>query len=158
MKQILGLLLLLFIVIAGGYIITNKKINKTCPPIPAGETAIIDNHSFKIEVAKSDLDKQIGLSKYSCLPQDSGMIFPFGTPSYYGFWMKNMKFPIDIIYIAQNHIVSVFPNVPVPPDPGSPGIPVYKPSQPADTVLEINAGLSRQYNFKIGDSVQIKNQ
>lgn len=116
---------------------------------------IIYNQKFYIDVAKTEEQKEKGLSIYKSIENNQGMIFPFSTPDYYIFWMKNMKFPIDIIYIRNDKIVDIFKDVPSPKSPND-FLPIYKPKNIADTVLEINAGLSEKYKFKIGDKVLIK--
>lgn len=119
-------------------------------------TAEINNHKFKVYVAKTAKDKQIGLSKYNKLPQDYGMIFLFDKESFYSFWMKDMKFPIDIIFIKNNIITTIYANVPAPKNPND-SLPSYQPKVPSNMVLEINAGLSKKYAFKEGDKIAIKN-
>jgi len=51
--------------------------------------------------------------------------------------------------------VTVFRNVPVPSNPKATNLPVYVPTQPADYVLEINAGQAQTYDFQNGDDVKI---
>lgn len=122
--------------------------NKSTP------TATIDNKIFILDVAKTDIQKGRGLSIYNSLPINKGMVFPFQKSDYYAFWMKDMKFPIDIIYINKNKIVDIFKNVPAPKSQSA-SLPIIKPKNLSDTVLEINAELSDKYNFKIGDLVKI---
>jgi len=117
--------------------------------------AKINSHTFKLYVAKSDKDKQIGLSKYKKIDSTQGMVFPFSKAGYYSFWMKEMKFSIDIIYIKDGKIVTIYKNVPMPKNNSD--LPVYNSTAPADTVLEVNAGLSQKYNFKKGDKVNFLN-
>ena len=68
--------------------------------------------------------------------------------------MHEMRFPLDIIFIRQNTIVAIFENLPYPKSKEE-TLPVYKPEKPADSVLEINGGLSKKYGFKAGDHVNI---
>jgi uncharacterized membrane protein (UPF0127 family) len=117
-------------------------------------TVTIKGKTFFVYVARTDEQKTKGLSIFKTLPLEKGMIFPFSTLDYYTFWMKDMKFPIDIIYIRQNRIVDIFPDVPFPKNDDQ-QLTIYKPSQKANYVLEINAGLSRKYNFRNGDFVKI---
>jgi uncharacterized membrane protein (UPF0127 family) len=70
--------------------------------------------------------------------------------------MKNMKFPIDIIFIRDNKIVTIHQNVPAPKSPAD-NLPLYQPSEPADAVLEITAGLSQKNGFTKGDTITFKN-
>ena len=123
-------------------------------PFKPTEKTIVKNHTFKVKVAQTDDEKQIGLSETKNLPADYAMIFPFGQSGYYPFWMKNMKFPIDIIYINNNKVVKVFKNVPTPKGQGA--LRIYVSQTPADTVLEIQAGLSDKYQIKEGDSITIQ--
>lgn len=116
------------------------------------KTVTINGRSFDIDIAKSKDQQEKGLAIYDSLPENKGMVFPFDHSDYYAFWMKDMKFPIDIIYINQNKIVDVFENVPNPKSADS-ALPIFKPRTPANLVLEINAGLSQKYSFKIGDSI-----
>jgi uncharacterized membrane protein (UPF0127 family) len=66
--------------------------------------------------------------------------------------MKDMHFPIDIIFISGNKVVDVFENVPVSPNDN---LPVYATKTRADKVLEINSGLSKKYNIEIGNTVKL---
>jgi uncharacterized membrane protein (UPF0127 family) len=119
-------------------------------------TATINNHTFKLELAKTQQEKAIGLSKKDMLEENTGMLFLFDKPGNLSFWMKNMKFPIDIIFIKNYHIVTIHRNVMAPKNPND-KLPTYSPKEPADTVLEVNAGLSEKYKFKEDDLVELKN-
>lgn len=118
--------------------------------------ADIKAHEFQLLVARSETDKQIGLSKYNNLAADKAMVFIFEKPDYHRFWMKDMKFPIDLIFIKGNKIVKIYASAPILKTSVH-DIPIYSPDSPVDKVLEINAGLSKKFNFKIGDIVEFKN-
>jgi len=119
-------------------------------------TATIKNQTFAIDVAKTPEAKQIGLSQKNSIPSNYGMYFPFDKADYYAFWMKNMKLPIDIIFIRENKIVTIHDSV-QPPIEESDNLPLYQPDEPADAVLEITAGLSKKNGFAKGDTVTLKN-
>lgn len=114
----------------------------------------IDGKQFFVDVAKTNEQKAKGLDIYDKLPVRKGMIFPFQTPDYYSFWMKGMQFPIDIIYINNNKIVDIFPDLPNPKT-GNEDPVMVRSQEKSNFVLEINAGLSRKYNFKTGDKIEI---
>jgi hypothetical protein len=124
------------------------NLNKKTPQI------IINQKTFSVDVAKSDSEQEKGLSIYNKIPEDKGMIFVFSKADYYPFWMKDMKFAIDIIYIKDNKIVDIFQNVSPPKSPEE-KLTIIKPKEKSDKVLEINANLSSKYNFKKGDLVII---
>ena len=118
-------------------------------------TATIDKHTFKLLLAKTSQAKEIGLSKRDYLAKDTGMLFIFDTADYHAFWAKDMRFPIDILFIDNNRIVTIFQDVKPQKDQGS--LPILKPKEVASLVLEINAGLSKKYKFHEGDLVKVEN-
>lgn len=118
--------------------------------------AVINNHVFNLFLAKADKEKAIGLSEKQSLPQNSGMLFVFEKPDYYSFWMKEMKFSIDIIFIKEGKIVTIYTDL-KPPKTQDESLPIYKPEEPADMVLEINSGQARKYNLKKGDEIKFEN-
>lgn len=120
--------------------------------LPKTPRAEINGHVFSLDVAETSQEQELGLAKYKSIALDHGMIFIFDRPDYYSFWMKDMKFPIDIIFIRSNKVVDLFNKVPVSPDEN---LPVYITRTKADKVLEINAGLANKYNIKIGTLVKI---
>lgn len=115
--------------------------------------AKINGKTFSLYIAQTEQEREKGLSIFDSIPQNKGMLFIFNKEDYYTFWMKDMKFPIDIIFIDKNKIVEIFKNVPV--QKGN-DLPTYSSKEKSDRVLEINAGLSDKYGFKKGDSVTIK--
>ncbi len=117
-------------------------------------TATIQKNTFKLTLAQTQEEQEIGLSGKKTLAKDEGMLFVFEKVSYYPFWMKNMLMPIDIIYIRENKIITIIKNAPAPKSPTE-TLPVYSPTEPVDMVLEINAGLSDEYDFKNGDEVSL---
>jgi uncharacterized protein len=157
MKKIL-LTFVLFLLIAGAtYLVQGYlKEGKTLSFFKKTSVVTIANHNFKVSVAASQKEREIGLSEAKSLSENQGMIFLFEKPDYYSFWMKNMKFPIDIIYINQDTIVTIKNSVPSPKN-SSEILPVYNSTGPSNKVLEIQAGLSKKYNFKNGDKVKYEN-
>lgn len=120
-------------------------------------TAKVGNKTYKLILAKTDSEKVKGLSERDSLPKDQGMLFIFKDKAEYGFWMKNMKFPIDILYISDNKIVEIVENAPAPDKNTSPSnLPVYKPAEAVNYVLELNANEVKENKVKKGESVEFK--
>lgn len=113
----------------------------------------IDGQNFTAEIAKTPLEQQMGLSGRSSLENNSAMIFIFNSSNRQSFWMKDMKFPLDIIFINNKKIVFIAQNQP-PPKSATQAPPIIQPNMLSNAVLEINAGLSQQYHFKVGDTVK----
>lgn len=152
MKKILFLFLLLLVLVAGVVFVQNYLKTNNLSFFGKSPTLAINDRVFELKVAKSQEEKEIGLSETKSLSDNQGMIFLFDKPDYYSFWMKNMQFSIDIIYIDNDHIVTIFQDV-QPPKEKNASLPIFNSTQPADMVLEINSGLSKKYNFKEGDKV-----
>ncbi len=144
---IFGIILVIF----AGIIFFQFNSNSNSPK----STVKINNRTFNVEVMDTPEKQQQGLSGKESLPQNQGMLFVFDDKAYHYFWMKNMKFPIDIIFIEDDKIVSIVKNAP-PAKPEEENPPLYKSGGPINRVLEINSGLTDKYKFKAGDKVEIK--
>ena len=108
------------------------------------------------EIANTDQSRQNGLSFREKLDENSGMLFVFNTPLKPFFWMKDMKFPLDMIWIMDNKIVDINNNVPIPkPDTPLNQLPKYSPKEKVNYVLEVNGGFADKNNIKVGDNVII---
>jgi uncharacterized membrane protein (UPF0127 family) len=116
---------------------------------------IIGSINILVEVAKTEAAKTKGLSGRLALDKDKGMLFVFSKPDFYRFWMPEMRFPIDIIWINDQKVVGITPDVSHNFDPLKPDI--YSPARPAQYVLEVNASFSAEKNIQVGDAVVFKN-
>ena len=109
---------------------------------------------LQTEVMVSDQDRQMGLMFRPSLPLDHGMLFIFEQPDFHAIWMKNCKFPIDILWLDdQGKVVHVAEKV--PPCKAEP-CPVYEPLRRASYVVELNAGLSRKEKVVVGSRVEFR--
>lgn len=156
MKQVLGLFALLIVIVLGIVLAQNYMKTKSFFPFGKNPSITINEKTFQLKVAKSQEEKEIGLSETESLSDNQGMIFLFDDPGYYSFWMKDMKFPIDIIFINKDNVVDVFENA-QPQNDSINNLKIYTPIAPADKVLEIKSGLSKDHNIKKGDKIRIEN-
>ena len=111
---------------------------------------IIKNETFKVEVLKNEWELERGLSGRDKLAKNKGALFVFSKEDKHSFWMKGMKFPIDIVWIKNNKIVDIKERLPIPITQYYKS---YTPTSSVRYVLEINAGLSEKYGFETGDEV-----
>jgi uncharacterized membrane protein (UPF0127 family) len=113
--------------------------------------------SVNAKVVSKASDRKKGLSKQDSLPLNQGMLFVFDSSGLYPFWMKDMKFSIDIIWIdEEKRIVSIAHNAVPEPGVDDEDLILYRPSAEAKYVLEINAGLSRVNGLEQGDIVNFE--
>jgi len=104
----------------------------------SGDRLSVSDRSFQVEVAKSESEHVKGLSGRSQLKDDAGMLFIFPDEQVRYFWMKDMLFPLDIVFIdKEGKIVDIKRDFqPCAPD----ACPSYSSAAPAKYVLEVDAG------------------
>ncbi len=139
---------------ASTYILNNSPITTPTSKNIFTDTVVINGKSIAIALADNNQERTQGLSILQSLPEDHGMLFVFPENSRPHFWMKNMNFAIDIIWIDDGKIVQIDENV-MPPEPQTPDneLELYIPTNPIDYVLEVNAGFCQQQGILVGDSV-----
>jgi len=117
---------------------------------PLSATVVIKQTEFTVDLAITPKEKTKGLSFRKNLPSKHGMLFIYENKDQYPFWMKDMNFPLDFIWIDGNIIVDITKNI---PPANSTNMQIVKPIVPANKILEINAGEIDTYNIQIGDIV-----
>lgn len=106
----------------------------------------IQGHTIVLEIADSADERRRGLSGRANLDADTGMLFVFRQPGYYSFWMPDMYFPIDIIWIDKHFfVVDIEKNVLPESYPK-----IFQPSREAQYVLELNAGKADEFGIRGG--------
>jgi len=113
----------------------------------------INEDIFTVFIADDVEEKRRGLIGHESLSKKSGMLFIFDLPNIPHFWMKDMQFPIDIIWIFQNQIIGWSENALPQPSVLSDELIIYYPPSLVDMVLEVTAGTVRESNIRIGDIV-----
>lgn len=108
--------------------------------------------SLTAELAVTDEERQVGLMFREKINWDQGMLFVFKREGIYSFWMKNVRFPIDILWLdREKSIVHLDTHVPICPiEP----CPTYSPSSPALFVLELKAGSAEKHQLKLYDKIE----
>ncbi len=124
------------------------------PPAPHQATVYLGGREFHLDIADTPLLRARGLSRRASIPADGGMLFIFDHPDRYTFWMKEMEFPIDIFWVYNGTIVFIKEHAPLP---GTSDIALerFRPSDPADTVIETRAGVAAELGISTGQSVRV---
>lgn len=104
---------------------------------------------FTVETVRTAADTEKGLSGHAPLGESGGMLFVFDTPKKYGFWMKDMTFPIDIIWIGADYKITHIEKSLAPSTYPT----VYYPESDSLYVLEIASGQSDLLHIQKGDMV-----
>ncbi|MEK7187444.1 MAG: DUF192 domain-containing protein [Patescibacteria group bacterium] len=114
----------------------------------------IDSATIAVEVADTILSRERGLSGRDGLLKNHGMLFIFPIVTEQGFWMKDMRFPLDMVWIKGDRVVGVTEQVYPEPDKPFWKLPIYKPPEAVDRVLEVTAGTATLHGWKKGSVVQ----
>lgn len=141
---ILGLLIGLFYVLFWDQKANIKPITMDCREVE------ISGKTFILKRAFTEETRALGLSGTTFLEENSGMIFEYEEYGKYGFWMKDMLMPIDIIFVDQNTITDVYKSITPESFPAS-----FLPSQDINFVIELNAGESEKTKIEIGEKIKI---
>ena len=144
--KILKALLVVFIFYLAGFFLIKYFPNNSKPENI--KEIKIAGQVVKVDLALTDAEQTRGLSGRKDLAKNEGMLFVFSKPDKYIFWMKDMNFPIDIIwlsgdmrvvYIKKDALPELYPET-------------YGPHVDAKYVLEVPDNFSNQNNLKIGDT------
>ena len=122
--------------------------------LPQVGTITLGSNTLQVEIAATPKQWEQGLSGRATLDATAGMLFRFPEVHVPVFWMKDMRFPLDMIWIDNDTVVDITANVPAPT---SPTLPTYSPKQEVDTVLEVNAGYAENHKIKLGDTLKFSN-
>ena len=117
-----------------------------------GPVLRINNQSVSLIIADTEEERDKGLGDRESMPDNTAMLFVFDVSDTYAFWMKDMKFPIDIVWLDENkrvvHIVESAMPESYPEN--------FIPPQKSLYVIELNAGLVSKYGIKVGNILNFK--
>lgn len=151
-KRTLIIVVVTSVILAGAVFGFVKKgeapTSRSCNPGESLATTVISSDAalIRVEVAESGEEKAQGLSGRNCLDPDSGMLFAYDHSGDYCFWMKDMKFAIDMVWLDdEKKIVTIKDRVSPATYPES-----FCPSIPARYIVEVAAGQAADYGWQAG--------
>lgn len=114
------------------------------PSVQNSYTLRFDAQQYRLEAAITPSAQAQGLGNRDAMPNDTGMIFVFPSESERCFWMKDMRFPLDIIWVSADKTVTRIESN-LSPD-------TYPQSycKSAQYVIELNAGEAQQASVTVG--------
>lgn len=117
-------------------------------------TIVAPQAKLSVEVVNTPESRELGLSGRSGISDKHGMLFVFPSSGSFGFWMKDMKFPIDMVWINKDGVIVYIVENAKPED-----YPATYVNQPeALYVLELGANKAREYGMYLGVKLQISGQ
>lgn len=146
----------LFIVTLIGRIYIEKSQvsrSREQPPVAYQKTVLmVGDVSLTALIADSEALRTQGLSGTQSLEKDRAMLFVFEKPGIYPFWMKEMRYPIDIIWLDEaKHVVFIKENATPESFPEA-----FTNTQPAKYVVEVVAGFAKEHGVEIGTTMLIE--
>lgn len=121
-------------------------------------TLQLRTHTLLLEVVNTPETRLRGLGGHTPLSDKEGMFFLFNEPSIQTFWMKDMTFPIDIVWLSEcsgDHAVVAGIEEKIDPQIGAKNfeLKLYTSPQPVACVFEVRGGLMNAWGARVGDSV-----
>ncbi|MFZ2200105.1 MAG: DUF192 domain-containing protein [Microgenomates group bacterium] len=129
-----------------------ENIFRVIMGLPVKQSVKLKGIDLTVELAQNTKQWEKGLSDRADLGEVDGMLFIF--PEYHIplFWMKDMRFPIDMIWLSNGKVVNITPNAQVET---TDKLPTYSPSVPVNMILETRAGWAEENNITIGDEISL---
>jgi len=152
MKKEYIVIIIIFVVIVG-FLSYSRTVQKNVENSATNTTASVEigGTVFTVDVVDTEIERAQGLSLRESLATNEGMLFIFEKPGMYSFWMKDMSFPIDIIWIDENlKVVYIKENAMPQSFPE-----IFTPSVSAMYTLEVIASTTEKKKIKIGDDVNL---
>ena len=144
--------MLIFLVISIKYFPWHCNSTTCIQNNPQTKTVLLKNNKILVIVAQSEVEKERGLGGRDGLKENEGMLFVFDKPNTSGFWMKDMKFSIDIVWIRDDKVIDIKKSVSKDTYPT-----IFYPKESANMVLELPSGFCDTHNITVGDSfIQIQ--
>ncbi len=112
---------------------------------------IVTTADMQYEVVTTPAAQERGLGGRAVIPDNYGMLFVFPSDSSYGYWMKDMLAPIDIIWVSlDGTIVTIKSSVSPATYPN-----VFYPAAPVRYVLETRAGFAAAHGWNVGSRISL---
>ncbi len=113
----------------------------------------IDGEKILLENAKTERDKIKGLANRPYIEENTGMVFFYESQSEQAFWMRNVNFPLDIIFMRESKITRMYKNA----KPCTTEIcKIYTSKGLTDKVIELPAGFCKKHKLKKGNFILVK--
>ena len=164
-KNIIILLAVISVSLTFGYFFSQQNSSKTEIKETKDNTKLqekiwkkqnikIGDKNYEIFVTETEEERNTGLAAFENIKDNEGMLFEFPEENFYSFWMKDMKFDIDIIFLDQNKkVIQIFESVQKSSYQNKENHQIYLPKLKSKYVIEIKSGESKKNQLKVGDVI-----
>src|SRR5680860_84280 len=151
-KKVLLVIIIVLLVVFGLRYVSYLKEIKVAELEQKGLALKVGEKTLYLEVVATPAKHYLGLSNRPSLCKDCGMLFIFSSLQDREFVMRNMEFPLDIVFLRNNQIVKVYENL--APEGNEPTN-YYDSSQAVNNVIELNAGMANEFGLKVGTTIDL---
>ena len=135
--------IIIVLVVVSILYILNRPFQQAIVTFPDGSKVLAD-------LADTQKEREKGLANVGTLESDRGMLFLFKDPNLYGFWSKDMKVSIDIIWCDNNgKVIYIIEDLP----PCKDDCTIFYPPSGAKFVVEVSSGFVSEHGIKVGDEI-----
>ena len=113
------------------------------------------NDTVEAQIADTGQLRSRGLGYRDGLEPDTGMLFVYDEPAMQTFWMKGMRFCLDIVWIESGELKGAAERVCPEPGVADADLSHYASPEPVRYVLEVPAGWLDEHGYDVGDAVEI---
>lgn len=129
----------------------NKNVVAHTSTLRDDAEVVLPRGTLLVQLANTPTTRELGLSYRESIGDEEGMLFIFDKPDIYAFWMKDMKFAIDMVWLSENgQVVHIQENATPESYPT-----VFSNKPKAQYVLELNAGNAAKYGLYLGVKVDL---
>ena len=149
-RALIIVLLAIILFLAVSNFLSKEKPSYQAEVLNANEQNIkIGKIDLLVDIADESNERAQGLSGRDKMAENKGMLFIFPQPGSYDFWMKDMLFSLDMVWVdAAGTIVAITKDISPDTFPKT-----FEPPSPIKYVIEVNSGWSDRNNVKVGDKV-----
>lgn len=142
-------ILIIFILLFSFFILKKKDVG-IFPNYPI-KKVVLGGKTFRLYVADNQMRQSKGLSGLDKMPEDAGMIFIFKNRGFYSFWMKEMNFPLDFVFLDGNLVVYQIENVAPSSFPHT-----FTADKKFDKAIELNSGTISRLKISQNDKLTLE--
>lgn len=151
----IDIVLVFFVIILGAMMMVVRLASPDLTDDPS--FVILKGEAVKVEIADEPAEWTLGLSSRESIDKNSGMLFLFPKKQVHSFWMKDMNFDIDLLWISGQKIVGMEKNMPISTTTADDNLPRYLAPEPIDKVLEVKAGTIDNLQLQLEDELDFIN-
>ncbi len=138
---------------SGGTASTSAEAPPNGQTLPVSAQFTVAGRKVELEVARTQQQQSTGLMNRTTLPENRGMLFPLQPPQKVQLWMKNVRIPLDMVFLRNGQVKGIEASV---PPCATEVCPTYGPVVPVDQIIELPGGQAAKLGLKVGNQLKVE--